>query len=220
MSRIISIIPVLVLLASCATLVTYETARASLQSAAVCCESMAQFRYEPLAEGEEVRFNLDASSTAFVFESGKSYFKAFRLPGKTLPYRVKVTSFALGDTIERAHIFNPQVALLDDSFAIVGQRAPGDFTFGKAGFSEAAEKTWGLRLKFEGSVLVDNPRARYVVIFTTPRLMTGSIPYETRRAIPVFLFGVVGTIPGPKEIVRIRYSPFALLYVAVAPAGE
>lgn len=201
-------------------MVTYETARESLQRAGVCCESMAQFRYQPLAEGEGVRFNLDASSTAFLFDSGKSYFKAFRLPGKTLPYRIKVTSFALGETIDKAHIFNPQVALLDDRFATVGQSAPGDFSFGKAGFTEAAEKTWGLGLKIEGSVLVDNPRARYVVIFTTPQLMRGTIPYETRRAIPVIVPGLVTAIPGGKEIASVRYSPFALLHVAVVPAGE
>ena len=33
-------------------MVSYETARESLHGAAICCESMAQFPYDPLAEGE------------------------------------------------------------------------------------------------------------------------------------------------------------------------
>ena len=199
-------------------MVSHETAREGLRGAGICCESMSQFRYDPLAEGEGARFNLDASSTAFNFESGKSYFKAFRLPEKTLPYRIKITSFALGETINKAHIFYPQVALLDDRFAIVRQSAPGDFILSKAGFKEAASETWGVPVKIEGSVLVNNPDAKYVLVFTTQKLMSGTSPYEARQVVPIIVPGVVTAIPGRKETVFIPHSPFGLLHVAIAPA--
>lgn len=208
----------LLTLASCATMVSYETARESLQRAGTCCESMAQFRYDPLAKGEGVRFNLDASSTAFNFESGKSYFKAFRLVEEAIPYRISVSSFALGETIDKAHIFYPQIALLDERFAILAQSARGDFVLRKMGLSEAAGQTMGLMIKLEGSILVDSPRARYVLVFTTQELMAGSSLYETRRVVPVILPGFVTAIPGDTEMVRIRYSPFAMLHVSITPA--
>lgn len=219
MLREVSIALVFLTAASCATIVSYETARESLQRAKSCCGSMAQFRYEPLAKGEGVRFSLDASSSAFTFESGKSYFKAFRLVDEAIPYRIRISSFALGETIDRAHIFYPQVALLDERFAVLRQSAPGDFVLSKMSLKEAAAQTMGLPIKLEGSILVDSPHAKYVLVFTTQALMAGSSSYETRRPVPVILPGLVTAIPTRKETVPIRYSPFALLNVSITPAG-
>jgi len=197
-------------------MVSYDNARDSLRNSAVCCESIAQFTYDTLAADGAASFKLDASSDVFNFESGKSYFKAFRLPEQTLPYRIRIDSFALGETIDKAHIFYPQVALLDDRFAVVRQSIPGDFAMSKAGLQETAAQNWGLPIKIEGSILVDDPGAKYVLVFTTQKLMSGSSPYEVRRVVPVIVPGVVTAIPGRKETVHIRYSPFGLLHVAIA----
>jgi len=206
--------PLLALVASCGTMVTYQEAADSLRDARVCCESMAQFKYEPLTEGEGIRFNLDASSDAFAFATGKSYFKALRLPDREIPYRVRIRSFALGETVDNAHIFFPQIALLNDRFAVVGQSSPGDFSLRKTDI--AGPETWGVPLKFEGSILINNPNVKYLVVFTTPALMQRTEPHEVINVVPVILPGVVGAVPAGKRTVRIRHSSFGLLHIEIS----
>lgn len=195
-------------------MVTHETAVNSLGSARICCESVAQFGYSQLGESEGVSFKLDESSDAFSFPSGKSYFKAFRLPQKALPYRIKINSFALGEHIDKAHVFFPQAALLDDRFAVIRKSAPGDFSLQTV----ASGETWGLPVKIEGYAVVDDPRARYLLVFTTRELMSDASPYETLRVKPVILPGVVTAIPTHKEKILIPHSPFGLLQLKITGA--
>lgn len=216
MLKVISAILVLPTIVSCATMVSYEDASESLRKAVSCCDSIAQFSYTPLVEDGGVSFRLDASSDAFNFQSGKSYFRAFRLPEKALPYRIRVTSSALGEHIRKAHIFFPHVALLDARFTTVWQSDAGDFTLSKAGTMEPAEESWGLPVRLEGTVLINDPDAKYVLVFTTQALMRRASPYKTLRVVPVILPGVVGAIPLGKETVYIRHSPFGLLQLEIA----
>lgn len=213
-------IPVITLMAvsSCATLVTHETAVDSLRNSRSCCESFAQFKYDQMAESGDTTFNLDASSDAFEFQTGKSYFKAFRLPGKELPYRLKIQSYALGDQIDKAHIFYPQAALLDDRFDIISQSSPADFFLGKAGLEKTAFKTWGLPVRLEGYLAVNDPSARYLLIFTTSELMKVASPYNVQRTAPVILPGMVTALPTRQELIAIRHSPFGLLNLEIAGA--
>jgi hypothetical protein len=220
MFRIVSIVLVLMTVASCATMVSYEEASETLRNSRSCCDSIAKFKYDQLAGDGAVSFKLDASSDAFDFESGKSYFKAFRLPEKTLPYRIKIASYALGETVKKAHVFYPQVALLDDRFAIVGQSAPGDFWLGKAGFKEAAAQTWGLPVKLEGIIRVDKPNAKYILVFTTRKLMSSTSAYVTRQVVPIIVPGLVTALPGQQEAIQIRHSPFGLLHMEIVRPGE
>jgi hypothetical protein len=217
MLRVFSLVLILVTVASCATMVSHDNAVDSLRKARNCCDSIAQFKYDQLTKAEGISFKLDASSDAFDFQSGKSYFRAFHLPEKAPPYRIKVTSWALGEHVNKAHIFYPQVALLDKSFDIVGHSAPGDFVLGKAGVGETVSETWGLPIKLEGYVLVDYPSAKFVLVYTTQKLMNGTSPYVSRLVVPIILPGVVTAVPGPEETVLIRHSPFGLLRLEIAP---
>jgi hypothetical protein len=221
--RILRAVPGILILfgaMSCATLVSHENAVDSLRKTRSCCESITQFKYDQLTEADEVSFNLDASSDAFNFQSGKSYFRAFHLPEMPLPYRIRITSWALGEHINKAHIFYPQVVLLDENFGIIWQSAPGDFLLGKAGVGETVSKTWGLPVKLEGSVLIDNPSAKFVLLFTTQELMSHTSPYVTRQVVPIILPGVVTAVPGPEETVFIQHSPFGLLNLEILPVGD
>jgi maltose operon protein len=198
-------------------MVSYRSAVENLRSAPSCCVSFAQFKYEALPGGTVIRFNLDASSNAFDFRTGKSYFKAFMLPEKALPCQLQITSWALGEHINKAHIFYPQVAVLDADFAVVSQSAPGDFILSKASVGETLKETGGLPVKIEGSLTVDDPRAKFVVVYTTPELMESTSRYAVRQAIPIVLPGMVTAIPGPETEVSIRHSPFGLLRIRIAP---
>lgn len=155
---------------------------------------------------------------AFNFESGKSYFKAFRLPELSLPYNIKITSYALGDTIREAHIFYPRVALLDEYYAVIWQSAPADFEISRMGFGETASATGGLPVKLEGTVVVDSPNQMYALIYTTRQLMDTTTPYITLQTVPVIVPGLVTVIPTGKQVVQIRHSPFGLLRVEIITA--
>lgn len=221
MSRVIALIILLLLLSSCAAMVTYRTAVDSFMKATPCCTSMAEFKYDPLPSDEPVTFRLDENSDSFVFPSGKSYFKAFRLPSKEIPYRTHVKSFALGETIDKAHIFYPQIALLDDRFTICKLSDPGDFVLKKAGLKETASVSWGLlMLKLEGSMQVDIADARYLVIFTTKELMGISTSEHTVQRVqpipvPIPSGVLIGAVPWGKKSVTIPNSPFGWLSIRI-----
>ena len=205
---------------SCATVVSYERAMDSWNSSGSCCESFAQFRYDQLAGDADISFRLDASSDAFDFQSGKSYFRAFRLPANAPPYCIRITSYALGETIKKAHILYPQLALLDERFAVIRQSSPADFVLSKAGLKETAAETWGLPVKLEGSLLVDSPDARYVLVFTTEKFMSSASTYVARQAVPITVPGLITAVPGRKEAIRILHSPFGLLHMEIARADS
>ena len=174
--RLIALAFAVMAIVSCAYMVSHEKAVDRLGKARNCCESIAQFRYDQLTEGKGIKFNLDETSDAFNFETGKSYFKAFCLPDKAVPYGLRIRSFAMGEQLYQAHIFYPQIALLDEHFAIIRQSNSRDFLLSKAGFVEIMSENWGLQLKLEGYVRVDDPGVKYVLIFTTQELMSRTSP--------------------------------------------
>jgi len=220
MFRSTTLILALLLVPSCAAMVSYRKAVDSFMNSTPCCTSMAEFKYEQLSSVEPVTFKLDETSDSFIFPSGKSYFMAFRLPKKEPPYRINVKSFALGETIDKAHVFYPQLALLDDNFTIRKKSNPGDFILKKAGIRETASVSWGLlMLKLEGSILVDIPDARYLLVYTTEKLLGTTSKYMALRMQP-FPFPIpggvlIGAAPTHKEPVAIPSSPFGWVYIEV-----
>jgi maltose operon protein len=208
------ILSLIFFIASCAA--THQQAVQSLRDAKVCCQSMAGFQYEPLPEGKRVDFQLDASSPAFRFESGKSFFKAFSLPKKQVPYYVRIRSFGLGETIKAAHIFYPQLALLDEHYRVVAKNDPGAVFVKKAGMTETASVSWtALGIKFDDALQVDNPDARYVVVYTTDEMLEAVSPYSTVQIVPVIIPGIVTAVPIGKEAVLIPHSPHGILSIEV-----
>lgn len=212
------IVILLVSAAGCSTMVTHKTATTSLTNAPICCESLAQLPYKDIGFGTSDSIKLDSSSAVFQFSTGKSYFAAFRLPQFTSSYTITVQSYALGETIDKAHIFYPQVDLLDDKFNLVTRSNPHDFVLNKSPMAE--QKTWGLPLRLEGSVTAHNPAIKYVVVYTTTELLDSRTPHVTRRVVPIILPGTVGAIPTGKRQVYIQHSPFGLLYVVLEKAEE
>jgi len=200
---------------SCA--VHYQKAVDSLKGSMVCCGSMAEFNYEPIPKEDAVNVTIDQSSAAFTFPSGKSFFKAFALPKREGSYYIHVKSFGLGEQIRDAHVFYPQALLLDDKFIVLKQSDPADFSLKKAGPAETASVSWtALPIKVQGSVFVDGPQARYIVLFTTEKLLASSSLFVTMSTLPVILPGIVTVLPGGRERVRIRHSPFGMLHINIA----
>ena len=81
-----------------------------LGTATVCCSSINELQYQPLAAEQEKVVAIDGSSPAFNFPEGKSYYAAFKLP--TNSGDLKITVAGLIDKT----LFNPTVLLLDSQF--------------------------------------------------------------------------------------------------------
>jgi len=215
MLRIIPLCLIMLITTSC--FVDYKTAVDSLKESAVCCGSLAEFKYEPIPKEGVISFKIDKSSAAFMFQSGKSYFKAFALPMREGPYYLHIKSFGLGEQIRDAHIFYPQVALLDEQFTVLKQSDSADFSLKKAGPAETASVSWtALPIKVEGSFLVENPQTKHIVLFTSDKLLAASSPFLTMSTLPVILPGIVTALPAGQERVRIRHSPFGMLHIEIA----
>ncbi len=215
--RIFTAVMVMVAAAGCSTMVTHQTATTSLESAQACCDAMSQFNYLTLKGEADIQINLDASSAAFNFPTGKSYFAGFLLREWESAYKITIQSFALGEVIDKAHIFYPQIDLLDERFNLIFRSDPKMFTLIKAGFSETASKTRGLPVKLEGEIVIDRPSMKYMVVYTTPALMRERSPYAVQRLTPVILPGLVGAIPTGTETISIPHSPFGLLFFELQP---
>ncbi len=194
--------------------VSREEAREHFSQARACCESLDTLPYPPLPPDEVVLIDLNEKAPAFHFPDGMSYFAAFRLPPFSASYPITVKSFALGEHIDVAHIFYPELWLLDENFVVLGRSDAQLFVLSQTLVSEAArENKWGLPVKLQGTLQIDDPRAAYLVILTTETLLNGSSRYGLRRAIPVVLPGLVTALPGPRDTVRIPHSPFGRISV-------
>ena len=109
-----------VLVSSCASDKPVDPAKSELETAAVCCEKYQQFYFQPLKLGATESFTIDRSSTTFLFDGGKSYFKAFSLPVAGKSYFVIVSSYFV-DKEKRSgepYIFSPVVMFLDADYRV------------------------------------------------------------------------------------------------------
>lgn len=208
---------VLLGIAGCAT--PRSAVMESFAAAANCCRSMSEFRYEPLEVGQSRSFDLDARSAAFLFPTGKSYFRAFALPDAEQGYSLRVQSFMMGDHLGAAYLFFPQVLTLDAQYRVVRTMPPEAFALKRASYAETARETWGLPWKLEGALAFTpaNASERYLVVLTTEELMKRRTSMETLRIMPVILPGVVSAIPTGKKQVVIPHSPAGHLNISLLP---
>lgn len=208
------------LFAGCST--PYGVVMARYREAPVCCRSFADFPYEDLRQGDSKSFDLNDKSPAFAFDTGKSYFKAFRLPPYAIPYRIVLRSYMLGDSVDSAYILCPQVIFLDEKFATVRSTDYRFLRLTKAGFFETAGETWGLMWKLEGEIEVAeaNRNEKYMIIFTTDTLLAAKTSISTWRTVPIVLPGLVTAIPTHKEEVLVPHSPVGRISLSAGGEGK
>jgi hypothetical protein len=75
-----------ILLSSCAT--SLETVMSRYREAPACCKVYDDFNYERLTIPDSRTFWINEGAKAFIFATGKSYFKAFELPVYSSPYAI------------------------------------------------------------------------------------------------------------------------------------
>lgn len=204
------------LLLGCAA--PYASVMKSYQDAPLCCRSVKEFEFQKLTVGQSVNFEIDVHSKAYLFDTGKSYFKSFELPPYVKPYHIVVASYMLGDHIDSAYIFFPYVMIMDKDYRIVRSIGRETFELKKTGVTE----TWGLRYKLEGGMdfREENANEKYLIILTTDELLKAKTSLKTMKAVPIILPGIVGAVPVGKEEKLVPHSPAGKITVTVTTSGR
>jgi maltose operon protein len=176
-------------------------ARQALESAPPCCASPAQFSFEPLRLGEQLNVRIDAGRPAFEFQSGKSYFLAYRLPDSTTPIEIIIRSWFHGTA------FFPAVLLLDNAFVEKRFITSPEIHYVAPGLIE--------RGHVEADIRVDpGEGAAYLVVLTTEADMHRRTTSEEQSTVfysgktPVFVpGGGYANDYGPTGSLRIDVRP-------------
>lgn len=167
-------------------------------TAASCCADPAQFDYEPLPAAGAVSVVIDAHGPSFEFQSGRSYFHAFRLPAATRGYTLEIQSFLdpPHDTA-RSRVFYPLLALLTEDFLVARVTDLETLSFDVPTLERTSAPAYRL------SVAVDPGSAheRYAVLFTPAGLLT-------TRALP--------PITTPESVAQVAH----VAWLGAAPTGR
>jgi hypothetical protein len=135
-----------------------------------CCKDPDSFRYEALPATGSVEFRIDAASPRFVFQTGPSAFRAFKLPAVDRPYLLEVRSFVDGGPDpRRAHVFYPLVAVLTGDFLISRLTELEYLRFDLPFLELTSAPAYRLVVPFDPK----NVREQYLVVFTPGELATG-----------------------------------------------
>ncbi len=135
----------------------------ALAFAPVCCASLARLPWREAPLGGTERFALHPGSPAFVFASGKSFFRAWRLPapagGLTLQIRSDPVETGDGDIL----LFAPALLLLDRDYR--------QLRLLETGLVRPVQD--GKVTRLEGEVSIEDEDAAWLVLLTTDRLLQG-----------------------------------------------
>lgn len=221
MNRFVFKICIALVFSGCAT--PHSTVIKYYQDASICCVSMHEFNFESIQIGDSKSFDLNENSPAYLFDTGKSYFKAFVLPRLSYPYQVSISSYMLGDYIDSAYIFFPHVLTLNENYEVLRTTDPQIFQLKKAGFTETTtvKQTWGLFYKIDGQILFTekNKTEKYLVILTTNELLKAKTSISIWRSVSIIFPNFVGAIPIGKDEVLVPHSPAGRISISVFAPG-
>lgn len=157
---------------------TYKATTTSYKEALICCKSMDGFNYESIGIGRSKKFRIDENSPTFLFDSGKSSFKAFRLPASTQSYHVKIESYPLDSSKgPLEYMFYPVLITLDKNYNIVQISDPRRFQ----PISEWSSFFTGFKFKLRGQLpITEKSKEKYVVVLTADELMREKTIFQPR----------------------------------------
>ena len=128
------------------------------QRAKSCCSGFDSFKYQDIDfgffSGKTAKFRLGA--TAYAFETGKSYFSAYRLPEFETPYTIKVRSRPGG---AHAPLFYPVILLLNKDYHTV-------FSTDETTMQDTGDSAIG------GTVPVNSAEIKYMIVMTTTKALS------------------------------------------------
>jgi hypothetical protein len=141
---------------------------ALLEATPACCADPAGFGYQALPAEGSVDFAIDRKSPLFEFQSGKSFFHAFRLPATGRPYTLELRSFLdEPDSPRTARVFFPVLAILTDDFLVSRATDLDALRFDLPMLEQTTAPAYRIQLPVDPA----NTRERYLVVFTPAPLL-------------------------------------------------
>ncbi|MEJ2470012.1 MAG: MalM family protein [Desulfuromonadales bacterium] len=189
--------------------VPYETAIQKLDSAKSCCRDFSEFTFEQLPFEKPFTFDLDQTSPVYDFASGKSYFKAVKLPEHSVPYVIRFRVYAQGTTPDDSHIFYPKFVLLNDNFSIESEVVP-DLAVEKNVPAAMKENFGGSALMFSGEITIRKTEQKYLLVLTTEKLLSSSSKWLLY--LGAFAYSPFSPAEGIKDI---SHSPIGRIVLEV-----
>ena len=160
---------------ACTSYSTKEEYEAALDLTAVKRERISDLKYQKLDIESVNKFELGDDGEAFDFGAGKTFYKAFKLPADSGEYtHIEVRSGF--NTVAQAfgHVPYPRIMLLDESHNIALDK-----------YSEMKQASdWDGDVEFKDEIAL-NPEAKYLVLFTSPDTLDGSIMWNYSMVLPV-----------------------------------
>jgi len=155
---------------------TSDRAEHRLYARAVeCCNDPAQFAFAEAALPGRLDLAIDPASPLFEFQSGRSYFRALRLPEAAASYRIRIRSLLRGDG-DRTRVFYPVVALLDENFIVTRVSSLDHLRLEPGLATPGGSSALSLTVRIDPKVTVE----RYLVVFT-PAVLLGDPPTDRRE---------------------------------------
>ena len=195
----------------------------------ICCEAISEFSFESLKIGDKKSFYLDENAPAYMFKTGKSYFKAFELPQSSYPYQVSVGSCMLTgydpDYAAFPYVCFPQLLTLNENYEVVRSTYPIDFRAREVLLTdidhiESILEPYCLGSMVEGKIffLEENKTEKYLIILTTNELRKAKTSYftwEKEMDQKIGDYWVPGRSYKVKQVAI--HSPIGLIMLSVQP---
>lgn len=140
--------------------------REILNGAPICCESFSGLRFKPMDLKSSQFYEINRSSQAFRFSTGKSLVQGIAIPDELERATIVM------DAIAGATVFVPTVLVLDRDFQVSRAIDSGNFKYTPAGLMDPQ--------RLRGSFLLDRRQGsklageKYLVVFTTDKDLGGS----------------------------------------------
>lgn len=151
-----------------------KLARLQLMESTPCCSSFADFSYREMLPWQPQKFVLGTDGMVANLNGTQSYFLAFRLPADVkLPYKVAVKAELNGRWLRSAYLFAPTIVLLDSGFQSISAADIG--LCEHMGWSDETTGAFG-------SLTIDNPRARYLLVYSSAEQQSGATYWEQSPA--------------------------------------
>lgn len=149
-------------------------AKTKLQQATPCCSTFADFSFQNTLPWQPKKFVLGPGSMVANLNGDHSYFLSFSLPRETnFPYRIAFKSELNGRWLRASYLFAPTVAVLDEAFQPIDTQDVG--LCEHMGWTDETTGAFG-------SVEVKDPRARYLVLYSSAKQQSGSTYWEQSPA--------------------------------------
>lgn len=150
--------------------ISQDSAMHALAAAPNCCSGLDTLPYTPLEPGFSGNVVIDRHAPAFQFKTGKSFFRAFKLPAHSRSFEIRLYSQA-GDSV-----LAPNAMLLDSRFHTTRLLGVEDFSFVPAQGLKGDSLDARLRVD---RLYLDNPgNESYLVLYTSDAQMAGKTIIE------------------------------------------